>query len=409
MLRRKTGKVYTIILVGVLSASLLISSVFQASAETITANFLYQKSSIETSEVVWTLQYNKYTNVVVSTEYETGTTAGAMRTLDVDVYYPLYMYFANDQWINGYLMGNIKLTLNGRINGGTSKNLLSTECSFEVEYIPNDLDDGTFYSCAYINSSSTSEINTRIYAVAHNFGAYGSRALQFGTFIVHCHFSHVDLENVTYTTTAAYTDVATTMGNSYGYMTNQGLARTIVEALNSTYNNGTFADFIQDIHAYLYGIDYNGYNIAQLLLDIKTIDQQTYNLIAANHSAVMSMLGSLNTNLLNFHDATIDDLDTIIAYLDDIEKGDLVEASEVNSEMESMAENMSDAAESLSLSMPDMDNDFNDLNDTFTNSDFRNSANGIYNWLRQPLVIEILVTIFMFGMVRFLFFGKGKD
>lgn len=142
-------------------------------------------------------------------------------------------------------------------------------------------------------------------------------------------------------------------------------------------------------------------NILSMITDLYNVDSNYLPLILGQLQNDYTMLGYINTRLLQIYGQDYDFYDLVIQYL---KQYGMTEASEAASEATAVEQEMSEVAESLEIQEPSIDGVFDDL-DNMTD---QASQNQLFFWLRGNgnILVSILIFTFAIALAGYVLYGR---
>lgn len=184
--------------------------------------------------------------------------------------------------------------------------------------------------------------------------------------------------------TATFTNNGYQMIYNTNPITTMGMARIISLAVEHAIHNSVDIDLIY-----------------AMISDLYNVDSTYLPLILGQLQNDYTMLGYINTRLLQMYGQDYDFYDLVLQYL---QQYGMTEASEAASEATSVEMEMSEVAESLEIQEPSIDGVFDDL-DNMVNMD---NQNQLFFWLQGNgnILVSILIFTFAIALAGYVLYGR---
>lgn len=396
MVKKKTKRINAIILIAtlLLCASFPIQS--RAASSTGTTFVTGGTSSAKTS---YQMRYNHYTQVRSDATGEDETIAGNYRhylefTVPIDIRTTYECYY------NGGYRQNLIFTLN--MNGSS---LYSIVRNYEITWNPNEsISDEQLMSTVYQSGVNATGYTMYIYMIASNFHCWAAQSQELGYFTFKFWLtSPLDtLNQISLDLTAG--DSASEWDLSGEYQVGSGLTGQVLKAIDYAFSTYAYNEFLRDVHAYLYGMDSNAYDIVELLTQIRDQNITLYNMIYSSMQYMQSQLNTANSHLLNIHQNFLAKYNEILAVLIQIRDGPT--ETDAEAALDDAGSRLESAGAQLVIQQPNIDNNIDQLNGYLSDPNIAAAQGNLFAWISNGFVLPIIIVALILGVLGFVLYGK---
>lgn len=395
MIKKHLKKINIIILVAVF---LCAAFPLHASAAQMTGT-TYVTGGTAADHTSYQLRYGHYTQVRSNGTPDDENVAGSYNHY-LEFVVPIDLRSTYDCYYNGDFKQQMTFTLN---MSGSS--LYSTIRNYTIQFEPNSsVPSEQLLSTAYSSSGAANGYVIWFYMIANNFQCAAGQSQQIGTFTFRFWLSSPlsELTGISLDLTVADSSGSFDIGGTYEV--GSGMTGQILKAIDYSFATYSQNEFLRDVHAYLFGMDTNLYDINQILNDIYDQDLVLYNYLVTQLPYIETQLRTANDHLLNIRNNFMAKYNEMLAVLIQIRDGP--SETDAEAELGSAAERLESAGAQLEIDRPNIDGNLNQLDGIISDPNIAAAQGTLFAWISNGFIFPIIVVSLILGVLGFVLYGK---
>lgn len=396
MIKKKAKRINAIILIATLLLCVAFPIKSKAASSTGTT---FVTGGTSTAQTSYQMRYNHYTAVRSDATAEDETIAGNYKHY-LEFTVPIDIRTTYDCYYNGGYRQNLIFTLN--MNGSS---LYSIVRNYEIYFTPNtSIPSEQLMTCVYQSGVNATGYTMYLYMVAANFHCWAAQSQEIGYFTFKFWLtSPLDtLNQISLDLTAG--DSASEWDLKGTYEVGSGLTGNVLKAIDYAFSNYAYNDFLRDVHAYLFGMDSNAYDIVDLLKQMRNQNNTLYTLLQTQLEYLASGQNTTNRHLLNINLNFMAKYEEILQVLIQIRDGPT--ETDAEAALESAGARLESAGAQLVIQQPNIDNNIDQLNGYLSDPNIAAAQGNLFAWISNGFVLPIIIVALILGVLGFVLYGK---